>query len=347
MKISEYYQKLKTLIEEIVVITDWTLSLPQLPGESNAFIAPLTNVYYYKNNSTNTYASGTQEVILTYVVDNDIPYHSINMGFFQGIYNDVTMRLMLATERLDVMNIQNNAGLGVELSEMTEGMGYWLVTMRFNITIQWVAEYETYQEERYNIDRINSSLFRSKVSEDKLSHLEKILDTNLEPFTLPEPIPEPEPEPIPEPVVVVAPILIEAEDFVDSLDLTSGNQGNAFFRDYGDVDVETNFVDVTNIGYMTAGEWLEYSVTIPVTGNYKVSARLASDAFFFNGIERTLRFTTGSQTSDVTTSFASSWTEYFYYDGTGSFTLSAGVHIVRATLMNDAFNFDNFKLTKL
>ena len=179
MKISEYYQKLKVLIEEMVVVDDWTLSLPQVPGECNAFIAPLTDIYYYRDSSQNTYAAALQEIILLYVVDNEVPYHEINMGFFQGLYNDVAMRLLLSQDRLDLMNIQNKAGIGIQVSEFTEGRGYWNIQLRFQYAIQWQTEYENYQETKYDIEKVTSALYRAKVTEDKLSFVERVLDTEL------------------------------------------------------------------------------------------------------------------------------------------------------------------------
>jgi Carbohydrate binding module (family 6) len=83
---------------------------------------------------------------------------------------------------------------------------------------------------------------------------------------------------------VPAPIpgLIEAENFneggegVAYHDLTAGNSGGAYR--ISDVDIATS-ADAGGgytLGYVTAGEWLKYSVTVAAAGDYALEARLAS-----------------------------------------------------------------------
>jgi subtilisin family serine protease len=78
------------------------------------------------------------------------------------------------------------------------------------------------------------------------------------------------------------PGLIEAENFDDGgegiayHDLTPGNQGGQYRQT--DVDI-TTAADVGGgyaLGYVAAGEWLKYSVTVATTGSYTLEARVAS-----------------------------------------------------------------------
>ena len=57
-------------------------------------------------------------------------------------------------------------------------------------------------------------------------------------------------------------------------DATSGNSGGAYRQD--DVDLEPSAEGGYDIGWIAAGEWLNYTVTVPAAGSYTAQIRLAS-----------------------------------------------------------------------
>ncbi len=59
-------------------------------------------------------------------------------------------------------------------------------------------------------------------------------------------------------------------------DLTAGNSGNAFRTDDVDIEASTDAGGGYNVGYIQAGEWLEYSVNVATAGIYTLEARVAS-----------------------------------------------------------------------
>ena len=76
------------------------------------------------------------------------------------------------------------------------------------------------------------------------------------------------------------PGLIQAEDFdtgsagVAYLDLAAGNSGGAYRQT--DVDIEAATDGGYDIGWVSPGEWLSYSVNVTASGNYLLEARVAS-----------------------------------------------------------------------
>jgi hypothetical protein len=76
---------------------------------------------------------------------------------------------------------------------------------------------------------------------------------------------------------VLIPSRIEAESYVRFLDSTTGNSGNACRTDNVDVQTTTDpNGGVCNIGWTTAGEWLEYDVRVATTRTFSIVARLAA-----------------------------------------------------------------------
>jgi hypothetical protein len=61
-------------------------------------------------------------------------------------------------------------------------------------------------------------------------------------------------------------------------DLSSGNTGNVFRTDGVDVEATTDTGTGYNVGWIQAGEWLEYTVNVTTAGTYTLSARVAATA---------------------------------------------------------------------
>lgn len=82
----------------------------------------------------------------------------------------------------------------------------------------------------------------------------------------------------PEPAAVPAVIQAEDYDFGGSTiawnDATVGNQGGQYRND--NVDIESCAEGGYNVGWMDAGEWLEYDITVAQTGTYYLDLRVAS-----------------------------------------------------------------------
>ena len=58
-------------------------------------------------------------------------------------------------------------------------------------------------------------------------------------------------------------------------DNSPGNTGGAFRQ--GDVDIETSPGGGANVGWMGAGEWMKYTVTVAAAGSYRFEFRVASE----------------------------------------------------------------------
>jgi len=93
------------------------------------------------------------------------------------------------------------------------------------------------------------------------------------------------------------PGLIEAEHFDNGIegaayhDLSIGNTGKAYRQT--DVDLESATENGYDVGWISAGEWLNYSVNIPTAGTYTLRVRVAAEGaggrfhIESNGVDRT------------------------------------------------------------
>jgi len=89
-------------------------------------------------------------------------------------------------------------------------------------------------------------------------------------------------DPYPGPNSTPIPGRIQAENYdtggegVAYHDDTSGNSGNQYRTE--NVDIETCGEGGYNVGWIAAGEWLEYTVNVASSGTYNVTARVASSS---------------------------------------------------------------------
>lgn len=73
-------------------------------------------------------------------------------------------------------------------------------------------------------------------------------------------------------------LTVQAEDYVLFSDTTTGNQGGQYRSDDVDIEATTDTGGGYNLGWIDAGEWLTFNATVPTSGTYTVSYRVASTA---------------------------------------------------------------------
>lgn len=71
--------------------------------------------------------------------------------------------------------------------------------------------------------------------------------------------------------------VIEAENYLRYYDKTVGNEGAAYRSDNVDIQASDDINGGYNIGWIDAGEWLEYTVDVAKLGKYNLDIRLASE----------------------------------------------------------------------
>jgi beta-glucanase (GH16 family) len=139
------------------------------------------------------------------------------------------------------------------------------------------------------------------------------------------------------------PTRIEAEDYdiggdgIAYLDSDSGNNGSQYRSDDVDIESCTDAGGGFNVGWLSPGEWTEYTVSVPAAGDYAIDIRVASLSaggsfrLEFNGIDRT---------GEVTVPVTGGWQTWTTVSAT--VTLSAGTQTMRFTPMSDGFNVNYF-----
>ena len=140
----------------------------------------------------------------------------------------------------------------------------------------------------------------------------------------------------------VVPGKIEAEDFdnggqnIAYYDNEASNFGGAYRTTEG-VDIQGCGEGGYNLAWTAAGEWLEYTVNVPTSGNYNVEARVASLSV---GANITITFSNGNvSTGNMTAGATGDWQTYTTITKTGV-ALQAGTQIMKVYFNNGDCNFN-------
>jgi hypothetical protein len=177
----------------------------------------------------------------------------------------------------------------------------------------------------------------------------------LRPTSAPNPTPTPTPAPTgrltygngdqPWAVPASGTLRIQAENFdkggqgVAYNDTTAGNQGGQY-RTGDRVDIESAAGGGHNVGYVVAGEWLEYSANVAAAGSYELKLRVARKTagssalkLLSGGVDKTGDWAVAS------TGAWQAWTEI-----TRTVALAAGPQVLRLQFVGAEVNVDWLEL---
>jgi len=143
-------------------------------------------------------------------------------------------------------------------------------------------------------------------------------------------------------VLQLSDITIQAEDYINSYDITPNNEGGADYRnDQVDIESTTDEGGGFNIGYTEATEWLEYSVTLE-QGTYTVNTRVASET---GGGQYSLSINEHSIGTDSVAS-TGGW-QVFVTQNIQSFTVNGGEHTLRIDISSGSFNLNWIQIVSI
>lgn len=139
------------------------------------------------------------------------------------------------------------------------------------------------------------------------------------------------------PIIVIQPadVRVEAEDYSNYSDTSAGNTGGVYRSDDVDIQATTDVDGLFNVGWIDAGEWLEYDLELGV-GTYDVSARVASNV---GGGQFSLSLSGASIGSD-SVSDTGGWQNWQTHQLGGVTVTNAGSHTLRVNVASGAFNLN-------
>lgn len=134
-------------------------------------------------------------------------------------------------------------------------------------------------------------------------------------------------------------VQLQAEDYLSYYDTSSGNRGGAYRSDDVDIEATSDTGGGYNVGWIVAGEWLEYNAEL-AAGSYRVTARLAA-----NGSGGSLSVDVdGVSTGSVDVGDTGGWQSWVTRD-LGRISVADGVASVRVNAVSTPFNINWLALT--
>ncbi|MDA3894295.1 MAG: carbohydrate-binding protein [Salinivirgaceae bacterium] len=99
-----------------------------------------------------------------------------------------------------------------------------------------------------------------------------------------------------------------------------------------------------NVGYINAGDWLDYLVSVPVPGKYTIKGRVSGWA---NGSSFDLKDAAGTSLATIEIPNSDGYQEWVDTEVSNEFELSSGQQIIRIQANTDKMNLNNFSFEKV
>ena len=128
---------------------------------------------------------------------------------------------------------------------------------------------------------------------------------------------------------------------VSYVDVSSGNEGN--FRTDEAVDVLQTTAEGATVGWISGGEWLEYTIDVDKPGYYEMDFRYASDNQGSRG-PFYLTLDGNRITEDISVPFTNGW-ETWASKSISDIPISSGSHILRVAFKGGEFNLGKMNFT--
>jgi glucose/arabinose dehydrogenase len=139
---------------------------------------------------------------------------------------------------------------------------------------------------------------------------------------------------------IAIPGKIQAEDYksggegVGYHDLSAGNTGGQYRTDKVDIEATTDAGGGYNVGWIDAGEWLDYSINVASAGTYTLTMRMASANA---GTKTATVSVDGAVKATFNSTDASGWQSWKDVAVSGV-SLAAGAHTLRIAMTTGGFN---------
>jgi carbohydrate binding protein with CBM6 domain len=148
------------------------------------------------------------------------------------------------------------------------------------------------------------------------------------------------------PVSLVHPVpgTVQAEDFRENgyWDSTPGNYGGVHRITDVDLQPSSDSGGGFNVGWIAAGEWLEYAIRVGTAGSYDLSARLASP---YSGKSFRVLLDGADISGSVTVPNTGAWQKWQTVT-TPAIYIPAGDHRIRLVAVTDGFNLNWLSLAR-
>ncbi|MBW4558458.1 MAG: hypothetical protein KME59_21535 [Trichormus sp. ATA11-4-KO1] len=169
MRLSTWRQSIVDWVAQKVQIDTYELRNPEVVGETAGFFPPLRNIKHYdggEESEGQPTAQATQEIYITTRYPRDTPYAELPLATTEGVYSSLCQGLLKDAQGIaDLIDLWiNPSDQPIQVSEVGDDYGDWLVTMVIYVVIKWLPEPEPgFGFSGYTINKIAFNLYRAKL----------------------------------------------------------------------------------------------------------------------------------------------------------------------------------------
>lgn len=180
MRLSTWRSAIINWIANKVTINTYELRIPEVVGETAGFFPPLRNIKHFDGGEDGTpTAQATQEIYITTRFSRDLQYSELPLQTVEGIYSSLCQDLLKDAQAIaGLLDLWvNPSEQPIQVSEVGDDYGDWLITMAIYVVIKWQPEPEPgFGFPGYLVNKINLALYRANIGDFNQKTIDGVLE---------------------------------------------------------------------------------------------------------------------------------------------------------------------------
>lgn len=169
MKISTWRNAFKLFVARLIPEIDaWEAEKPSNTAQVTAFMPPLTNIRYYLANGL-VYGNAIQAFGVVYRLPKSYKYNDLPIQSYEAVHANFSIHL--ATEWREIAELTELQLMSVnpiQVQEMGDTRGDWIISIIWQANITWIAELEIPVLPAYDIREVNVAIHRALAQDNKV-----------------------------------------------------------------------------------------------------------------------------------------------------------------------------------
>ena len=172
MRLSQWRPLFTKFITDRVQIDSWLLQRPEGYEQVAAFVPPLCDMDYRREDTTTVVLRATQDLIVSQRVSSKLAFNELPIGMLEGYYNTLAIAFMANFEEMsdDILEVSfNQVETPISISEVAEDANDWIVDLKWSIRVEITVDPEVGGiVDPFVLRQLTANIYRDGLDDDLL-----------------------------------------------------------------------------------------------------------------------------------------------------------------------------------
>ena len=159
-------------VTDRVQIDSWLLQRPEGYEQVAAFVPPLRDMDYRREDTTTVVLRATQDLIVSQRVSSKLAFNELPIDMLEGYYNTLAIAFMANFSEMsaDILSIDfNQVETPISVSEVAEDANDWIVDLKWSIRAEILVDPEVGGVvDPFTLRQLTANIYRDGLQDDLL-----------------------------------------------------------------------------------------------------------------------------------------------------------------------------------